>query len=163
MAGCVLGAQPSRWNPGGTAREVEDSTMSKEEKQNKKLTRRFYKKLNAGDLSVIDELISEDLVEHDEFAGLEPSKAGVRHQFEWLQAAFPDGRLDVEDMIAEDDKVFVRARMTGTHQGEFMGLLATGRTINVGVADYLRFKKGMVVEHWGVTDTGAMTQQLTGA
>ena len=87
----------------------------------------------------------------------------MRHQFEWLQAAFPDGRLEVEDMIAEDDKVFVRARMTGTHQGEFIGLFPTGRSIKVGVADYMRFKEGMVVEHWGVTDTGAMTQQLTGA
>lgn len=135
--------------------------MSNEEKKNKKLARRFYKGLNAGDLSVIDDLISDDLVEHDEFAGLEPNKAGVRRFFEWLQAAFPDGQLEVEDMIAEGDKVFVRARMTGTHEGEWMGMLATGRTIDVGVADYMRFENGVVVEHWGVTDTGAMMQQLT--
>lgn len=132
-------------------------------KGNKKLARRFYKGLNAGDLGVIDEFFSDDLVEHEEFAGSEPAKVGVRHQFEWLQAAFPDGRFEVEDMIAEGDKVFVRARMTGTHQGEFMGLLATGRTIDVGVADYMRFEKGKVVEHWRVSDTGTMAQQLTGA
>ena len=134
--------------------------MSKEKKKNKAITRRFYEGLNAGDLSVIDEFISDDLVEHDEFPGLEPNKAGVRRFFEWLQAAFPDGKLEVEDMIAEDDKVFVRSRMTGTLQGEFMGMSATGRAIDVGVGDYMRFKKGMVVEHWGVTDTGAMMQQL---
>lgn len=52
--------------------------------------------------------------------------------------------------------------MTGTHQGEFMGMPATGRTINVGIGDYMRFDNGLVVEHWGVTDTGAMMQQLTG-
>lgn len=78
-------------------------------KGNKKLARRFYKGLNAGDLGVIDEFFSDDLVEHEEFAGSEPAKVGVRHQFEWLQAAFPDGRFEVEDMIAEGDKVFVRA------------------------------------------------------
>ncbi len=136
--------------------------MSKAKKKNKKITRRFYEGLNAGDLSVIDELISDDLIEHDEFPGLEPNKAGVRRLFEWLQAAFPDGKLEVEDMIAEDDKVFVRARMTGTHQGEFMEIPPTGRRINVGIADFMRFDHGMVVEHWGVTDTGAMMQQLTG-
>ena len=59
--------------------------------------------------------------------------------------------------------MFVRARMTGTHQGEFMGISATGRTIDVGVGDYIRFDNGLFVEHWGVMDTGALMQQLTGA
>ena len=136
--------------------------MSKEEKKNKKLARRLYQRLNAGDLSVLDDLLSDDVVEHDGFAASESKKAGVRHQFEWLQAAFPDLRLGVEDMIAEDEKVFVRARMTGTHHGEYLGLLATGRSIDVGVADYLRFENGLVVEHWSVTDNGAMSRQLTG-
>jgi ketosteroid isomerase-like protein len=75
---------------------------------NKAICRRFYDGLNAGDLSVIDELISDDLVEHDEFPGLEPNKAGVRKLFEMFQVAFPDGKLEAEDMIAEGDKVFVR-------------------------------------------------------
>ena len=53
--------------------------------------------------------------------------------------------------------------MTGTHQSEFMGVPATGRTINVGVGEYFRIDNNMVVEHWGVMDTGALMQQLTGA
>ena len=43
-----------------------------------------------------------------------------------------------------------------------MGIPATGRTISVGVSDYLRFDNGLLVEHWGVLDTGALMQQLTG-
>ncbi len=82
--------------------------------------------------------------------------------FEMFQAAFRGGKFEVDDMVAEGDKVFVRARMTGTHQGEFMGIPATGRTINVGVGDYLRLENGVAVEHWGVMDTGVMMQQLTG-
>jgi predicted ester cyclase len=50
------------------------------------------------------------------------NKAGVRKLFEAFQVAFPDGKLEAEDMIAEDDKVFVRARMTGKHQDEFVGI-----------------------------------------
>jgi steroid delta-isomerase-like uncharacterized protein len=129
---------------------------------NKELARRFYDRLNAGDLSVIDELVSDDLVEHEEFPGLEPNKAGVKKMFEMFQAAFRDGKFEVDDMIAEGDKVFVRARMTGTHQAEFMGVPATGRTISVGVGDFLRMENGLAVEHWGVMDSGALMEQLTG-
>jgi steroid delta-isomerase-like uncharacterized protein len=129
---------------------------------NKAFTRQFFERLNAGDLSLVDDLVADDFVEHEEFPGLEPNKAGLRQLFEMFHAAFRGGKFEVDDMIAEGDKVFVRARMTGTQQGEFMGIPATGRTINVGVADFLRFDTGMVVEHWGVMDTGALVQQLTG-
>ena len=128
---------------------------------NKAIVGRFYESVNAGELGAIDDVISDDFVEHDEFPGMEQSKAGVRKFFETLRAAFPDLKMDAEDMIAEGDKVFVRATMTGTHQGEFMGMAATGRKITVPIGDYIRFDNGKVVEHWGVTDTGAMMQQLT--
>jgi steroid delta-isomerase-like uncharacterized protein len=129
---------------------------------NKVATRQFFDRLNAGDLTLIDDLVSDDFVEHEVFPGLEPNKAGLRQLFEGFHAAFRDGKFEVDDLIAEDDKVFVRARMTGVHQGEFMGIPTTGRTINVGVGDYLRFDDGLIVEHWGVMDTGALMQQLTG-
>jgi steroid delta-isomerase-like uncharacterized protein len=129
---------------------------------NKALVRRFYEQMSAGNVGVIDELVAADLVEHDEFPGLEPNKAGVRQFFELMLAAFSDFRMTIDDMIAEGDKVFVRASFTGTHQGEFLGIPATGRTITVPMGDYVRFVDGKVVEHWGVTDTGAMMEQLTG-
>ena len=66
-------------------------------------------------------------------------------------------------MIAEGDTVAVRGRMTGTHRDEFMGVPASGLTIDVGVSDFLRVDGGLVVEHWGVMDTGALMQQLTGS
>ena len=129
---------------------------------NKALTRQFYERFNAGDLTLVDDLVADDFVEHEELPGLEPTKAGLRQLFEGFHAAFRDGKFEVDDIIADGDIVAVRVRMTGTHEGEFMGVPATGRTINVGVADFLRFDDGMVVEHWGVMDTGALMQQLTG-
>jgi steroid delta-isomerase-like uncharacterized protein len=129
---------------------------------NKALIRQFFDRLNAGDLTIVDELVSDDFVEHEAFPGLEPNKTGLRQLFEMFHAAFQGGKFEVDDLIAEDDKVFVRARMTGTHRGEFMGIPATGRTINVGVGDYLRIDNDRVVEHWGVMDTGALMEQLTG-
>jgi steroid delta-isomerase-like uncharacterized protein len=128
---------------------------------NKELTRRFYQRTNAGDLTVVDELLSDDFVEHEEIPGLPPTKAGVRQMLEMFRAAFAGAQFEVDDVMADGDKVSVRARLTGTHQAEFMGVPTTGRTINVGIADYFRISDGTLVEHWGVMDTGAMMQQLT--
>jgi steroid delta-isomerase-like uncharacterized protein len=130
---------------------------------NKANVRRLYQRLSEGDLGVVDEVISDDFVEHEEMPGLEPNKAGVRKMFEMFQAAFQDATFEVDGMISEGDMVFALVRLTGVHQAEFMGVPSSGRAINVGVADYFRFENGKALEHWGVMDTGAMMQQLTGA
>jgi steroid delta-isomerase-like uncharacterized protein len=129
---------------------------------NKALARRFYAEMSAGNIGIIDELVADDMIEHDEFGGLEPNKEGVRQFFTATLAAFPDLEMVADDMIAEGDKVFIRATMNGTHQGEFLGIPGTGRKISVPMGDYVRIADGKVVEHWGVTDTGAMMEQLTG-
>ena len=114
----------------------------------------LYQRLNAGDLTVVDDLVSDDFVEHEEFPGLAPNKEGLRQLFTMFHAGFENAKFEVDDLIGEGDKVFVRARMTGTHRGEFMGVPATGRTVDVGVGDYLRLDGDLIVEHWGVMDTG---------
>ena len=127
---------------------------------NKALVRRFYDELNKGNLDIIDAVTSESFVEHEEFPGVTPDRAGVRQMFQILRTAFPDLTLHADDIAADGDKVFVRARMRGTHRGEFMGIPATGRSVDVPMADFLRVENGRAVEHWGVTDTGALMQQL---
>ena len=77
------------------------------------------------------------------------------------RAAFPDLRMDAEDVIASGDKVVVRARATGTHKGEFMGMPATGKSIDVQLIDIMGLgDDGLAHEHWGVVDALAMMQQL---
>jgi steroid delta-isomerase-like uncharacterized protein len=129
---------------------------------NKALVRGFYERFNKGDLTLVDDLVADDFVEHEAFPGLEPNKTGLRQLFEGFHAAFENGKFEVDDLMAEGDQVSARVRATGTHRGEFMGIPATGRTIEVGVADFLRIENGLVAEHWGVMDTGALMQQLTG-
>jgi steroid delta-isomerase-like uncharacterized protein len=128
---------------------------------NKAIARRFYSEVNEGKLAIIDEVIDESLIEHDEFPGLEPNREGVRQFFQMVRTAFPDFSMTIEDMIAEGDKVFIRATMRGTQREEFMGIPASGKQMAVPVADVVRFRGGRVVEHWGITDTGAMMRQLT--
>jgi predicted ester cyclase len=76
-------------------------------------------------------------------------------------AAFPDLRFDPEDVLASGDKVVARVRVTGTHTGEFMGMPATGRSVDVQAVDIVRFgDDGLGHEHWGVFDAMSMMQQL---
>jgi steroid delta-isomerase-like uncharacterized protein len=129
----------------------------------KEVARELYRRVNAGDFSVVDEVISDDFVEHELVPGIEQTKAGIRQLFEMFHTAFEGASFEVDSVIGEGDTVVAMCRMTGVHKAEFMGIAPSGQTINVGVADQFRFEDGKVVEHWGVMDSGALMQQLTGA
>jgi len=126
----------------------------------KSTVRRFYDEINAGNHGVIDELIADDMVEHEEFPGLEPTKDGVRQFFAMFRSAFPDFRMEPQQLIADGDLVCARVAMTGTHQGEFMGIPPSGRRIDVQLVDIIRVRDGEFAEHWGVMDSMTMMQQL---
>ena len=71
------------------------------------------------------------------------------------------GDSNLEDVRGRGDKVVARARATGTHQGELMGIPPTGKDVDVQLIDIMRFNDdGLVTEHWGVVDMLAMMQQL---
>ena len=112
------------------------------------------------DYDVIDEIIAPDVIEHEEFAGFEPGREGVKQGFQVFHAAFPDLHVDIQDVLADGDKVIARMHWTGTHQGEFMGMPATGKQVAFNVIDIFRFDEGRMVEHWGVSDSLAMMTQL---
>ncbi len=123
--------------------------------------RRFYELVNSGDLDAFGEALADDFIEHEETPGLAPTKEGVLEFFRMYRAAFPDMRMEPEDVLVSGDKVTVRARVTGTHQGEMMGMPATGKHVDVQLIDIMRFgDDGLAHEHWGVFDMMAMMQQL---
>ena len=123
--------------------------------------RRLYELLNAGDVDGFGELLADDFIEHEELPGLAPSRDGVKTFFRMQIAAFPDLRLAVEDVVADGAKVVARVRYTGTQQGEFQGMPATGKAVDIQLIDIFAFAgDGRVGEHWGVIDLMTMMQQL---
>src|SRR5205814_1686737 len=101
--------------------------MSDEERNKKDTTQFLEGVFNQHDLFVYDELIADDFTEHEEIPGFGTDKAGSRQWFEAMFQAFPDFRVDVDDMVADGDRVAIRSRLHGTHLGEFMGIPATGK------------------------------------
>jgi steroid delta-isomerase-like uncharacterized protein len=121
----------------------------------------MYDRINAHDVDGFAALLAEDFVEHEVVPGLEPTKDGVRQFFSMYFAAFPDLRFHTEDVIEQGDKIVARFRATGTHKGDFMGMPATGKSVEVDGVDIIRFGgDGLAHEHWGVFDALGMMQQL---
>jgi predicted ester cyclase len=128
---------------------------------NKDTMTRFYEAISEGNTGIVDELLAEDFVEHDEFPGIPQSREGVKQFFDMARGAFPDLRLRVLHIVEEGDMVVGHGLFEGTHDGDWMGLEPTGRRVSVPIADVVRIgDDGRAVEHWGVTDTGMMLQQL---
>jgi predicted ester cyclase len=76
------------------------------------------------------------------------------------EAGFPQYQLIAVDMIAEGDQVAVKARLVGTHRGEYNGIPATGRSVDVPFHITYRIKGGKIVDHWMVLDSMVFLQQL---
>lgn len=133
--------------------------MSTEE--NKAVVRRIYEELWDGrNLQVADEIIARGGLNYDTGLtahpfGPEEMKGTVR----MVTAAFPDNRHEVQDIFAEGDRVMARVTLTGTHEGEFMGIPPTGRRIEVNEIHVYRLRDGKAVEHRvGRDDLGALRQ-----
>lgn len=126
------------------------------------LIRRFYEEVLAGgNLDLIDELASSEFVDHEEgVPGQPPGLEGVRFFVGVMRDAFPDLRAEVAPTMADGDLEAARAMLRGTHEGEFMGVPATGNSVEFETLDIVRLEGGKVVEHWGVTDTMSLMQQI---
>jgi steroid delta-isomerase-like uncharacterized protein len=132
--------------------------------QNKTNFKRLYEEVfNQGDLDVADELIGANVVEHQQQPGVTPDAAGpelVKQIARFFRSAFPDLHIAVNDLIAEGDRVAARVTISGTHQGEIMGIAPTGKRVEIRSIDIIRFEDGRAAEHWGETDIMSMMQQL---
>ena len=110
-------------------------------------------------MHVIDEIASPDFLDHDR-ENPTHDRDGAKQFAAMARSAFPDVAAKVEDLIAEGDRVVARATISGTHNGEFMGVPPTGKRITFTCIDILRCADGKIVEHWGEADNVGMLQQL---
>jgi predicted ester cyclase len=124
------------------------------------MRRIFEEGFAAGDASVVDELFSPDLVEHQ--FGLaatgEQAREHVKAAIRDAHAAVPDISFAIEDSAEQDDKIWVRVRARGTATGPFFGP-PSNKPVDITVFDLARVVDGLIVEHWGVPDRFAMLAQ----
>jgi steroid delta-isomerase-like uncharacterized protein len=141
--------------------------MSTEE--NKVIARRFVEVLQeffrTGDADLMDSVLADNVVQH--ISGLpseaQSSREGFKKLLPALPQAFPDVLFEVEDLVAEGDKVAFRLIWSATHQGEFFGIPASGARATVTEMHMFRIADGKVVERWGEWDALGLMQQLGAA
>lgn len=116
---------------------------------------------SGGRLDVADEVIDPAMVEHQDYGpGHAEGAEGVKAVIASLRRAFPDFRLEIEDIAVAGDVAWSRNVATGTNDGPFMGHPPTGRTMRIDVIDVVRVRDGRITEHWGVPDRLGVLQQL---
>jgi predicted ester cyclase len=127
------------------------------------LIRRFYNDvLGKGELNLVDELTTEDVVDHEEgFPGQPPGREGIKFFVNTMRSAFPDISISsIGPMLVEGELEAARVVVTATHKGEFLGVAPTDKAVEVEGIDIIRVEDGKVAEHWGVTDAMGLMQQL---
>ena len=128
---------------------------------NAAVVRRFVEEYQSGhDVTVAEELLADDFVDHSPFGPLSPDRNGVLALFGMLFAAFPDLRAEIHEQFSDGDTVITRKTFHGTHQGELMGIPPTGTEVAFDVIDIVRVRDGKMVEHWNVVDAMALMTQL---
>jgi steroid delta-isomerase-like uncharacterized protein len=128
---------------------------------NKAIVRRFVEEVqNGGDLAALDEFAAPGYVNHSAPPGVPADREGLKQLTAMFRRAFPDGRMTIEDMVAEGDRVATRKTFRGTHRGELMGIPPTGKAVTIGLIDFARLAGGRVVESWSVADELGLLRQL---
>jgi predicted ester cyclase len=119
--------------------------------QNKEIVRRYYDEvLNGRNLDAVgDYFADERMVE------------GVRRGCFSYFTAFPDLHVALDEFVAEGDRVFLRSTMTGTHDGEYKGIPATGRHVAAEAAEVFRIADGKFVGYWCMVEAAGLMRQLT--
>ncbi len=126
--------------------------------QNKAIVRRWIEELDKHNFEIMDEVVSPDVKFHmpGNTMTFEPYKQFVHGVYESL----PDLHHDIQDLIAEGDRVVMRAVDSGTQKGEFMGVAPTGNKVKISAIGIFCFKEGKIVEGWEELDMMGLMQQI---
>jgi steroid delta-isomerase-like uncharacterized protein len=132
--------------------------MSTEE--NKQIVRRYQEAYNTANYDALDEIVADDVLTPNMISSVPPGREGAKLVHQKTLLGMPDYHTHIEDLIAEGDKVVARVTLTGTHTGDFYGIPATGKRINLSAMYMVRIEDGKIVEHWGEEDGVTVLRQL---
>ena len=132
------------------------------EQENKELVRRFlHEAWNQNNVLIINELLSPAYCRHIATDPYLLSRTAQREMIERVHRAFPNLRLTVEDVIAEDDRVVFRGTLRGTQLHRFRNVDSTRKELVLMIIGIVRIEDGVIVEQWGGVNELDLLRQLT--
>jgi steroid delta-isomerase-like uncharacterized protein len=134
---------------------------SSPEVRNKELIRRVYVELiDERSIDRVDEFFAPHFVSHNQPPGFPPGVEGVKRFFSIFADALPDLRVTIDVELAEGDLVALRTTTRGTHRGTLLGVPPSDKRLEIDGTDIVRIEEGRIVEHWGLTNTVGLIQQV---
>ena len=127
--------------------------------QNKTIARRFIDEVFGGRYESVDELVAADFQGHS-WGPMAPGRDSLKTAMKRVSEGISDHSMEIEDVIAEGDRVAVRLVSHARHTGTFMGIPATGKEYTVSEIHIFRIREGQVAEHWYNGDMLGLMQQL---
>ena len=125
-----------------------DLLVRRNTEANKALVRRVYDAFNSGGVDLLDEAVAVDFDDHDPMPSQAPGIAGLKQAVGLFRAAFPDGEMTVDELLADGDKVIARVTLRGTQSGEFFGHPPSGREVTAEGIEVFRIADGKIKEGW---------------
>jgi steroid delta-isomerase-like uncharacterized protein len=122
--------------------------------------REIEERWNKHRMDNVDEFFTKDIVGHLNSSDPASGQQKMNEGLAMFLNAFPDIRLTIEDEFAEGDKVVVRFTMTGTHQGELLGIPPTGKRVSSAGVSIYRLANAKIAEIWFLTDSLTVLQQM---
>ncbi len=157
----ALGLNGVLRSPGAAAQDATPASESDSALEaNKALVRRVYVAFSGGDPDDLDAVVAEDFAHHPLSPGEQPGRDGFKGVVGVFRTIFPDFDVTLEDVVAEGDRVAIRGVARGTHEGDLLGIPATGVPVTFGVADVYRLADGEIKEGWHQEDFLSIFQQI---
>lgn len=129
--------------------------MGGEQNRNEEIARRWLTD-GARGADIANEIFAPSFTSNGHVVGADGPKRNVANRL----TGFPDFDVTIDDQLAVDDRVATRLHWSGTHLGDYSGLPATGRRVEVMALTIFRFENARVVENWTVIDQFALFHQL---
>src|SRR5918992_4913778 len=130
--------------------------------ENKAVVERLFRAFDERDFEAAKELFAPDFVNHNPppFPGFSEDRDSIVRAIRGFAEGFSDSRVEVGRLVAEGDLVVAHDFLRGTHDGEFMGIPATGKEASAEFIHIFRIADGKIAERWGLLDAMSLMQQL---
>ena len=132
--------------------------MSKE--QNAAALTKFAEAVNTGNYDLFNDVVATTCIDHDPGPEQVAGPEGYRALFSDMRRAFPDMKVEVAALVADENAVAFAYTFTGTQNGPLMGIAATGKKVKIRGMQISKFSEGKMVERWGSSDQLGMLQQI---
>ena len=127
-----------------------DLFMSRDSETRRSLVADIYRVYQTGDLASLDDLVAVNVTDRSAAPGQMQGLSGFKQLVGQFRAAFPDGKVEPEEMLVDGDTVVAKVKLTGTHVHDFFGLQPSGKRVAAKGVETYRFANGVVVEMWSM-------------